>query len=61
MRARSAVAALAASSVLAASLACGREDRETPDQLRAEIEALEKERDVAPRAGGRADRQATRG
>jgi hypothetical protein len=45
MRALSAVAALAASSVLAASLACGRGDRESPDQLRAEIQALEKERD----------------
>jgi hypothetical protein len=44
MRAHSAVAALAVSSVLAASLACGRQDRQTPDQLRAEIQALEKER-----------------
>jgi hypothetical protein len=45
MRAPSAVAALAASSVLLASLACGREDRQSPDQIRAEIQALEKERD----------------
>jgi len=45
MRALSAVAALAASSVLAASLACGREDRQSPDQIHAEILALEKERD----------------
>ena len=45
MRAVSAVAALAASSVLAASLACGREDRQSPDQIRAEIQGLEKERD----------------
>ena len=45
MRAPSAVAALAVSSALAASLACGREDRQTPDQLRAEIQALEKERE----------------
>jgi len=44
MRALFAVAALAASSVLA-SLACGREDRQSPDQIRAEILALEKERD----------------
>jgi hypothetical protein len=44
MRAPSAVSALAVSSALAASLACGREDRQTPDQLRAEIQALETER-----------------
>lgn len=46
MRALSAVAALAASAVLAATLACGREDRETPDQIRAGIQALETERDA---------------
>jgi hypothetical protein len=47
MRARTAVlATLAAASVLAASAACGRKDRETPDQLRADIEALEKERET---------------
>jgi hypothetical protein len=46
VRAPSAVAALAASSVLAATLACGRGDRETPDQIRAGIQALEKERDA---------------
>lgn len=44
MRAPSAFAALAVSTALAASLACGREDRQTPDKLRAEIQALEKER-----------------
>jgi hypothetical protein len=44
MRARNAAAALAVTPVLAAFLACGRQDRETPDQLRAEIQALEKER-----------------
>jgi hypothetical protein len=44
MRAPSAVAALAVSSALAASLACGRGDRQTPDQIRGEIQALEKER-----------------
>jgi hypothetical protein len=33
--------------VIGASLACrGREDRETPEQLRAELAALEKERDA---------------
>ena len=47
MRARAAVlATLAAVSALAASAACGRKDRETPDSLRAEIAALEKERDT---------------
>jgi hypothetical protein len=47
MRARTTVlATLAAVSVLAASAACGRQDRETPDSLRAEIAALEKERDT---------------
>lgn len=44
MRALSAVAALAASPLLVASLACGREDRQAPDQIRAQIAALEKER-----------------
>jgi len=47
MRARTAVlATLAAASVLAVSAACGRKDRETPDGLRADIAALEKERDT---------------
>jgi len=45
MRALSAVGALAIAPVLAASLACGREDRQAPDQIRAQIQALEKERD----------------
>ena len=37
---------LAAVAVIGASVACrGREDRKTPDQLRAELAALEKERD----------------
>jgi hypothetical protein len=44
MRAPRLVVALAVSSALAASLGCGRKDRQTPDQLRAEIQALEKER-----------------
>ena len=44
MRPRAAVAALAAAPLLVASLACGREDRQVPDQIRAQIEALEKER-----------------
>jgi hypothetical protein len=44
MRAASALPALAACTALAASLSCGREDRQTPDQIRAEIQALEKER-----------------
>jgi hypothetical protein len=46
MRARTAAATLAVLSVLVTSLACGREGRQTPDQLRAEIQALEKERDA---------------
>jgi hypothetical protein len=37
--------AVAAASLLAGSLACGREDRQSPDEIRAQIEALEKERD----------------
>jgi hypothetical protein len=46
VRARAAVLALlAVVSVLASSAACGRKDREAPDQLREEIQALEKERD----------------
>jgi hypothetical protein len=45
MRARNtAPALLLVAPALVAALACGREDRQTPDQLRAEIEALEKER-----------------
>jgi hypothetical protein len=43
-RVASALAALAVCAALAASSACGREDRQTPDQIRAEIQALEKER-----------------
>ncbi len=45
MRALPAVAALAAGPLLLASLACGRKDRQAPDQIRAQIQALEKERD----------------
>jgi hypothetical protein len=45
MRARNAaLALLLVAPTLVAALACGREDRQTPDQLRAEIQALEKER-----------------
>ena len=45
VRARNAaLALLLVAPALVAALACGREDRQTPDQLRAEIEALEKER-----------------
>ncbi len=44
MRPLAAVAALAGP-VLVCSLACGRKDRQSPDQLRAQIQALEKERD----------------
>jgi hypothetical protein len=44
MRALSAVAALAASPILVASLACGRKDRQAPDQIRAQIQELERER-----------------
>jgi hypothetical protein len=52
MRAPSVLLALAASAALAASWACGREDRQTPDQIRAEIQALEKERQsLAQRLG----------
>jgi hypothetical protein len=47
MRARTAVlATLAAASVLVASAACGRKDRVAPETLRAEIAALEKERET---------------
>ena len=46
MRAPLAAVALAVSSALAASLACGRGDRQTPDQLRAELHARESERDA---------------
>ena len=47
MRARTAVlATLAAVSVLSSLAACGRENRQSPKALRAEIEALEKERDT---------------
>jgi hypothetical protein len=45
MRAHPAVATVAAALVLS-SLGCGRKDRQTPDQLRAQIQALEKERDA---------------
>ena len=45
MRALLAVAALAAGPLFLASLACGRKDRQAPDQIRAQIQALEKERD----------------
>ncbi|HSD66089.1 MAG TPA: hypothetical protein VLF95_05280 [Vicinamibacteria bacterium] len=44
MRAHGAVAALAVSTALLLAVACGRRDRKTPDQLRAEIQALEEER-----------------
>ena len=44
MRARAAAATLAVLSALVASLACGREGRQAPDQIRADIQALEKER-----------------
>jgi len=45
MRATAAVVAtVLTSSLLAASVACGRKDRQPPDQQRAEIAALEKER-----------------
>jgi hypothetical protein len=44
VRARSAVAAIASASVLLASAACGREDRVSPETIRAQIQALEKER-----------------
>jgi len=47
MRARTAVlATLAAVSVLSSLAACGRENRQSPKLLRAEIQALEKERDT---------------
>lgn len=46
MRAPAAVAALFVSPVLVASLACGREDRVSPDQIRAQIQQLEKEREA---------------
>jgi len=47
MRARTGVlATLAAVSLLVASTTCRRQDRETPEALRAEIAALEKERDT---------------
>ena len=47
MRARTGVlATLAAVSLLVVSTTCRRKDRETPKALRAEIEALEKERDT---------------
>jgi hypothetical protein len=45
MRSLAAVAALVAAPLAVASLACGRKDRQSPDQLRAQIQALEKERD----------------
>ena len=44
MRPLAAVAALAGAPLLAASLACGRQDRQAPDEIRAQIQALEKER-----------------
>jgi hypothetical protein len=44
MRALSAVAALAASPLLVASLACSRKDRVAPDHIHAQIQALEIER-----------------
>jgi hypothetical protein len=43
MRATS-VAALTSASLLLSSLACGRKDRQGPDQIRAQIQALENER-----------------
>ncbi len=46
MRARPAIAALAVAPLLLASTACGRKDRQSPDQLRAQIQALEKEREA---------------
>ena len=45
MRALPAVAVLAVSPLLVASLACGRKDRQSPDQIRAQIQGLQKERD----------------
>ncbi len=45
MRPHAALAALAAAPLLVASQDCGREDRQSPDQLRAQIQALQKERD----------------
>jgi hypothetical protein len=45
MRALPAVGALVLSSAMVPSLACGRRDRQTPDQLRAQIQALERERE----------------
>jgi hypothetical protein len=44
MRARPA-AALVAASLLAGASACGRKDRQSPKQIRTQIQALEKERD----------------
>jgi len=41
-----ALATLAVVPVLAVSLSCGRKDRATPEQLRSEIAALEKEREI---------------
>jgi hypothetical protein len=46
MRARTVLPAALAVSVLAASFACGRKDRATPETLRAEIAALERERET---------------
>jgi hypothetical protein len=43
-RALPAVAALAVPPLLVASLACGRQDRQSPDEIRAQIQALESER-----------------
>jgi hypothetical protein len=41
-----AVSTLAAASLLVISLACGRKERQSPDQIRAQIQTLEKERDA---------------
>jgi hypothetical protein len=46
MRAPTTVAALALGPLLVGSLACGRKDRQAPEQIRAQIQALEKERDA---------------